>query len=996
MKLPICVMLAAGILGSACAAPLQSIELFTPGKDRARLLFHRRDNSLIRSVPATGAGISVNRADAPEAAYFDCQANPAREVPEFTKANFRGKVFLPPDQPVSSFNLRLADADGEVFQFRAALPKGDGKWHEIVFPIDASRPEAGRWGGGEKADGKLTMPVKFRGVTGDFGAAAGTFGIGRVVCDVLDSNAPVAPELLTGSGSPIHVLKAGEEEELTLRLRNPRSRRLSGVLKWSLAGVRGEPLGEAAERIGLEPGREKRLVLPRPAVFGVYKLNVELTDDDPAVRPYRKEMRFAYLIPAGPTPERNDGFVFGVCSHPQRHGIEEQRKEAMAAGWCGAKALREDIEWFRVQPAEGRWEFGSFDRVVETFGEYGVEVMPIFAYCTGWARAKEWKPLKPEFFHRERPDYGHWRKFVGTFAARYRDKVRYAEVWNEPDLYMFANFPENEYVRMLETAYDELKRVAPAWQVLCGGFACLPGQSGKAGNPAVMPAVIRSGKYDIFAFHGHGLFGGYRNQIERLPSYGNRKPWFANETAVSSMVHGEEVQAQTLFRKLIYSWAKGAVGYNWYDLRNDGFDPANNEHNFGMLTKDFYPKPVYAAYNALANLYRGGKFLREARLGKDLHGYWFRGRDGGLLLAAWSDTGDERILPLAVAGITGRAETVDLYGNAKPLPVENGAATFEIGSEPATLRVTGQAGEIKVAGALVRPVGEPEIAPGGEAVFEFELYNPERKARDYRVRLAPPPGISLETKPETFRLAPGETRRIGFPVRAEAGFRSLPGKQKELTLFLGTRSFRYRIGSVTRIPGKGYRPEPDFMLDAAGQVHALVPNSPETARLFWKGPRDLSAKVWLGRDGDTLLLKAEVADDRHAQPHSGEEVWKGDNIQFALVLPGQKGNWELGLTRLESGKSEVHVWHAPQTFRPEAAAAKIALETSRDEKAGHTGYEARIPFVAVGLTEAVGRTGFRFNLLVNDNDGFGRESFIALAPGLGESKDPSRYPVVKF
>ncbi|WP_419645558.1 hypothetical protein [Victivallis vadensis] len=44
----------------------------------------------------------------------------------------------------------------------------------------------------------------------------------------------------------------------------------------------------------------------------------------------------------------------------------------------------------------------------------------------------------------------------------------------------------------------------------------------------------------------------------------------------------------------------------------------------------------------------------------------------------------------------------------------------------------------------------------------------------------------------------------------------------------------------------------------------------------------------------------------------------------------------------------------------------------------------------------MGRAGFRFNLLVNDNDGFGRESFIALAPGLGESKDPGRYPVVKF
>lgn len=997
MKFPIyAVMLAAGILGSACAAPLRSVELFTPGKDRARLFFHRRDNSLIRSVSVAGTDIRVNREGVPEAAYFDCQANPVREVPEFTKANFRGKVFLPSDQPVSSFNLRLVDADGEVFQFRAALPKGDGKWHEIVFPVDAFRPEASRWGGGTKADGRLTMPVKFRGVAGDFGEAAGTFGIGRMVCDVLDSNAPVVPELLTGSGSPIHVLKAGEEEKPALHLCNPRSRRLSGVLKWSLSGVRGEPLGRAAERISLEPGREKRLALPRPSAFGVYKLNVELADDDPAVRPYRKEMRFAYLVPAGPTAERDDGFVFGVCSHPQRHGAEELRKEAMAAGWCGAKALREDIEWFRVQPAEGRWEFGSFDRVVETFGEYGVEVMPIFAYGTGWAGAKEWKPLKPEFFHRERPDYGHWRKFVGTFAARYRDKVRYAEIWNEPDLYMFANFPENEYVRMLETAYDELKRVAPAWQVLCGGFACLPGQSGRAGNPAVMPAVIRSGKYDIFAFHGHGPFGGYRNQIERLPSYGNRKPWFANETAVSSMVHGEEMQAQTLFRKLIYSWAKGAVGYNWYDLRNDGFDPANNEHNFGMLTNDFYPKPVYAAYNALASLYRCGQFLREVRLGKDLHGYWFRGRGGELLLAAWSDTGDERIWPLAVAGITGRAETVDLYGNAKPLPAENGAAAFEVGPEPATLRVTGQTGELKVAGALIRPAGELEIAPGGDAVFEFELYNPERKARDYRVRLAPPPGISSEAKPETVRLAPGETRKIGFTVRAEAGFRSLPGKPKELTLFLGARSFRCRIGSVTRIPDRGYRPEPDFVLDAAGQVHALVPNSPETAHLFWKGLRDLSAKVWLGRDGETMLLKAEVADDRHVQPFSGSEAYRGDSIQLAFALSGQEGNWELGLTRLESGKSEVHVWHAPHAFKPETAAAKIALETSRDETAALTCYEARIPFAAIGLTERAGREGFRFNLLVNDNDGGGRESFIAVAPGLGETKDPSRYPVVKF
>lgn len=990
------IVLAAGILGNLGAAPIQSVDVFTPGKENALLLFHRRDNSQIRNFPVSGNPITVDRADAPEAAYFDCQANPAQNVPEFTRATFRSRVFLPPGHPVRSFNLRLIDADDEVFQFSATPPQGDGKWHEIAFAVDASRPEAGHWGGGAKADGKLTMPVRFRGVTGDFAGKTGTFGIGGIRCDVLDSNAPVSPELRTGSGTPIHVLKAGEEEKLSLSLRNPRPRRMAGTLKWNLVGVRGELLGESTETVDLAPAEEKSFALPRPSAFGVYKLNVELCDKDPAVRPFRREMRFAYLIPAGPTQGRAEGFVFGICSNPQRYSAEIQRKEAMAAGWCGVKALRSDVGWDRVQPAEGRWEFGFFDQLTDIFGAYGIELMPIYSYCAGWAVAKGWKPLNPDFFHRARPDYDHWRTFVGTFAARYRGKIRFAEIWNEPDLYMFANFPEDEYVRMLETAYDEIKRVAPELQVFCGGFACLPGQSGRAGNPRVMPAVIRSGKYDIFAFHGHGLFGGYRDQIERLPSYGNRKPWYANETAVSSMVCGEEIQAQTLFRKLIYSWAKGALGYNWYDLRNDGFDPANNEHNFGMLTHDFYPKPVYAAYNALANLFQGGTFLRECRIGKDLHGYLFRDREGNMLLAAWSDTGDDRILPLAISGVTGHAEKIDLYGNRKPLAATDKVVTFEVGSEPATLRVSGQSEAFKVAGALIHPVGGLEVVPGESAALEFAVFNPGSTPRKFQLGFALPDGISAEWNRKTFELAAGKTEIVRLPVQTDAGFRSAPGRQKELTLFLDDESFRYRIDSVARIPKQGYHQEPDFVLDAAGQVYAQVPNSPETAHLFWKGTQDLSAKVWMGRDGEALLLKVEVLDDRHEQPYSGEEVWKGDNIQFAFLLPGQNERWEIGLTRLKSGNSEVHVWQAPRRFDPVRTAAEITLETSRDENSHTTGYEARIPFKAIGLTDQAGRDGFRFNLLVNDNDGFGRESFIAIGPGIGESKDPSRYPVVKF
>ena len=51
---------------------------------------------------------------------------------------------------------------------------------------------------------------------------------------------------------------------------------------------------------------------------------------------------------------------------------------------------------------------------------------------------------------------------------------------------------------------------------------------------------------------------------------------------------------------------------------------------------------------------------------------------------------------------------------------------------------------------------------------------------------------------------------------------------------------------------------------------------------------------------------------------------------------------------------------------------------------------------AVGLTEEAAGRGFRFNLLINDNDGEMRESFIAVAPGLGDSKNTDFFPVVSF
>ena len=55
-----------------------------------------------------------------------------------------------------------------------------------------------------------------------------------------------------------------------------------------------------------------------------------------------------------------------------------------------------------------------------------------------------------------------------------------------------------------------------------------------------------------------------------------------------------------------------------------------------------------------------------------------------------------------------------------------------------------------------------------------------------------------------------------------------------------------------------------------------------------------------------------------------------------------------------------------------------------------------IPLAALGIGRQALRDGFRFNLIVNDNDGQGRKGWIQVAPGLGGNKDAEQYPFVVF
>ncbi|MBP5234236.1 MAG: 1,4-beta-xylanase, partial [Planctomycetes bacterium] len=143
-----------------------------------------------------------------------------------------------------------------------------------------------------------------------------------------------------------------------------------------------------------------------------------------------------------------------------------------------------------------------------------------------------------------------------------------------------------------------------------------------------------------------------------------------------------------------------------------------------------------------------------------------------------------------------------------------------------------------------------------------------------------------------------------------------------------------------------------------------------------------------------LRVRASVRDDRHRQPHHGAGAWKGDGVQLALAIPGQGGFWEFGLSRHDDGQVEINVYSVPVGMRWTPADGGAALKV--EGRGGRLEYEFAVDAASLGVTPAVAKSGFRFNLLVNDDDGEGRDGWIAIAPGIGDGKDPAKYPFVVF
>jgi hypothetical protein len=127
----------------------------------------------------------------------------------------------------------------------------------------------------------------------------------------------------------------------------------------------------------------------------------------------------------------------------------------------------------------------------------------------------------------------------------------------------------------------------------------------------------------------------------------------------------EEKQAQMLARSWLTNVANNISLSIWYDWRDDGLDPKEGEHHFGIVSHSYYEgrepvydaKPAYLAAKTLTSFFNGYRFEKRLNAGgADDYVLVFRKAEspagsangGALRYAAWTtaNRAHDLLLPL--------------------------------------------------------------------------------------------------------------------------------------------------------------------------------------------------------------------------------------------------------------------------------------------------------------------------------------------------------------
>ncbi|MCX6558346.1 MAG: cellulase family glycosylhydrolase [Candidatus Aminicenantes bacterium] len=287
---------------------------------------------------------------------------------------------------------------------------------------------------------------------------------------------------------------------------------------------------------------------------------------------------------------------YGINVHLTKNEVLAKVKAA------GITWIRVDVNWPQIEGSKGDFNFTELDRVATYAEANGLSVYATIAYTPGWANGNVG-------FNYPAADINEWKNFVATIVTRYKTKIKYWGIWNEPNLREFFGFGKDIFVQnVLLPAVQTIRTVDPSAFIVGPELAHLT-SSGVEWYFWMKYILDNAGGYfDIISHHiyedlgvyvmyelleqGDHLIPAVKQIIEESGQGG--KPFWITETGWETSKFSEPMQSlryldmlQTRARK---DYPQKIFFYEIID------DPNSANRPFGILRSNGEAKPAYDTY----------------------------------------------------------------------------------------------------------------------------------------------------------------------------------------------------------------------------------------------------------------------------------------------------------------------------------------------------------------------------------------------------------------
>ncbi len=313
-----------------------------------------------------------------------------------------------------------------------------------------------------------------------------------------------------------------------------------------------------------------------------------------------------------------------------------------AAGFCW---IRQQFAWYEIEipvkgqyvdSATGRSSWEKYDRIVDLAAEYGLHILARIDTVPAWARPPGTTFTYPPTNHQDYAD------FVGTVVTRYRGKIRYYQLWNEPNLafeWGDRDVSASEFVPLLKAGYAAAKASDPHSVVVAPALAPTIDRGPHNRNDTLyLQEMYQAGakdSFDVVSTMAYGLLSGpddrrvdafwqvnfsrplllrqimVENGDSHKPIWFSELAWNALPSSFTNQpLYGrvtEDQQARYTVRglnRIQEEWPWAGVSFLWFFRRPTDSEKDQQFYYFRLVEPDFTPLPVYQAIARAAPSFR--------------------------------------------------------------------------------------------------------------------------------------------------------------------------------------------------------------------------------------------------------------------------------------------------------------------------------------------------------------------------------------------------------